>query len=114
MVVHRYECKISGFLSTLPANISQLTTQFLITVSAVLRHPVGFHLSVFEKWKEGTEPKKEDKEALAYFGLHNLVKHFEEIDLLNLFATSLTMLQFLRKLNYWTKKHWLILVYTIW
>jgi len=100
MVVHRYECKISSFLSTLPTNISQLTTQFLITVSAVLRHPVGFHLKVFDNWKNGTEPEKDNKEAMAYYGLHNLVKHFDEIDILQLFATAITMLQFLRKLDY--------------
>merc|ERR1711892_1012203 len=102
MVVHRYECKISGFLSILPGNISQLTTQFLITVSAVLRHPMGFHLEVFGNWNNGKEPDSEDKNAVAYFSVHNLVKHFEDIDLIQHIATSLTMLKFLKSLNYYS------------
>ena len=100
MVAHRYECKISGFLSTLPENISQLTTQFLIIGSAVLRHPKGFHMMVFENWKKGKDSEKEDGEAVAYHDLHKLEKHFAKIDQLQLFATAITMLQYLRKLNY--------------
>ena len=103
MVVHRYECKISGFLSILPAKLSQLTNQFLTTVSAVLQHPIKFHLEVFDNWRNRIEPKKEDKEAFAYHSFHNLVKHFEDIDLLQHIATTLTLLKFLKNLGYFSE-----------
>jgi len=102
MIVHQYECKISGFLANLPLKISQMTTQFLVTVSAVLNHPMRFHLEVFDNWKSGVEPNREDKEATAYFSLQNLVKHFDNIDLLEHFAITLTLLKFLKNLKYYS------------
>ena len=102
MVLHQYECKISHFLSILPISKSQKTSQILLTLSAVLKHPVQFHLEVFDNWRKGVEPQEEDKEKVAYFGLHNLLKHFEDIDLLQHFASTLTILKLLTNLNYFS------------
>ena len=79
MAAHHHECKIAVFISTLPDNISQLTSQFLIIGSAVLRHSAGFHLMVFDNWKTGRNSEKDDEEAVAYEDLHKLGKHFANI-----------------------------------
>ena len=67
MVVHWFECKISCFLAGLPVKMGQTTTQFLVTVAAVLKKPMKFHLEVFDNWKSGVVPEMDDQESTSFY-----------------------------------------------
>ena len=101
-MVHQRMCKLSSFLSRLPATISPRTTHILLTLSLVLKHPISFHSDVFNKWKSRSQTIKESRDFVAYYKLLNMVKHFDDLCLLKLFSIVLILLQICKDVGYIT------------
>jgi len=102
LLVHQRMCKLSSFLSRLPATNSPRTTHILLTLSLVLKHPISFHSDVFNKWKSRSQTIKESRDFVAYYKLLNMVKHFDDLCLLKLFSIVLILLQICKDVGYIT------------